>query len=573
VERLVPWLDRAVLTLALVILVSGTAGSGWLDATEHAVGAVQLERAAVAPLYGIVASAATLLPAGEPGFRLGVVNAVLGAIVLVGVLRAARALLPKDPFAGVVSVVLLAIAQPFHLVAAFAGPRMLATCGVVWAIVFALSHARTPSTRSAIAALACTAIVIGSAPWLGAALLIALLGWLGRTLPRPQLAVVLGAIGALAVLWWIDALGAIPAARPDPAAVLAASAPAALLVGAGLVGAAFGIATGLPHARWLGLATAITIAHAVVFDPDPTPLLALLAVAVAVIPSAVVRVIPERRHLVALAAGIPLIGVAAITSPDLAVDDPQDAPARLATDLLDDLPPGPGLFVATRPTTWTAVHYAQTIAGSRPDLSLASPAITDTNIVVAMRGKRVVGADVAALGRLDPKLAIPRGRGFQLLLAEPTELAPVPPPASYASERGRQEAIVLAVDRGRYEGVSGRLDLAARATGLAATRFGGAELAILATVKPTAERPALFQLVPALEPKPPGPWLLQLFGDDLAWVAGIEQPVVAHPPERRLHGLWRELLAGRIQKTDPAFALLGATATTATERLLAALGR
>jgi len=572
VERLVPWLDRAVLAIALILLVSGTAGSGWLDSSEHPVGAVQLERAAVAPLYGIVASAATLLPAGEPGFRLGILNAVLGAIVLVGVLRAARALLPKDPFAGVVAVVLLAIAQPFHLAAAFAGPRMLAAAGLVWAIAFALAHARAPSTRQAFAALACTAIVIGSAPWLGAVLLVALLAWFGRALPRQQLALVLAAIGAVVVLLWIDAIGALPAARPDLAAVLAASAPAALLVGAGLVSAAFALATGLPHARWLGLAIALASGHAIVFDPDPTPLLALLAVATAVIPSAVVRVIPERRHAIALAAGIPMIAVAIFTSPGLAVDDPEDAPARLATDLLDDLPPGPGLFVATRPTTWTAVHYAQAIAGSRPDLSLAPPGITDADIVFAMRSKRIVGADVPSLGLLDPRLAVPRGRGFQLLLGEPTELAPVPPLASYASARGRQEAIMLAIDRGRYEGVSGRLDLAARATGLT-TRFGGADLAILSTVKPTAERPALFQFVPALEPKPPGPWLLQLFGDDLAWVAGIEQPIVAHPPERRLHGLWRELLAGKIQKTDPAFALLGPTAVATTERLLTALGR
>ncbi|HEY5936405.1 MAG TPA: hypothetical protein VIU61_17260, partial [Kofleriaceae bacterium] len=271
-ERLVPWLDRAVISIALIVLVSGTAGSGWEGASEHAVGAAQLDRAAIAPLYGIVASVATLLPAGEPAFRLAVLNAVLGAIVLVGVLRAARALLPKDPFAGVVAVALLAIAQPFHRAAAFAGPEMLATAGTVWTIALALAHVRAPSPRTAALALASTAIVVGSAPWLGAALLAGLLFWIGRSLPRPLLAVALGTIGVLAILWWIDAVGALPPARPDLGAVVAASGPAALLVGAGLLATAFALATGLPHARWLAGAIAIAAGHALVFDPAPGPL-------------------------------------------------------------------------------------------------------------------------------------------------------------------------------------------------------------------------------------------------------------------------------------------------------------
>ncbi|MEJ7596512.1 MAG: hypothetical protein WKG01_01275 [Kofleriaceae bacterium] len=566
--RVVPWLDRAVRVIALVILVQDAASGGWLDQSEHAVGAVALERAATAPLYGIVASVATLLPAGEPAFRLGVLNAALAALVLVGVLRAARALLPKDPIAGLAPVVLLAIAQPMREAAAFAGPHMLAAAGLVWAIAFALTHARAPSPRLALAAFACGAITIGAAPWLGAALVVALVVRFWRTVPRPQLVLAAACLGVLAIAWWIGAVGMLPVRASSLSRVVAATSHAAPLVGIGLLGAAFALATGLASARTLVVAIAIAAIHAIAIDPDPTPVLALLAIAGAVIPAAVVRVIPERRHLVAAVAGLPLVVVALLATPLAAIDDPAGTPARLATDLLDDLPPGPGLMVATRTTTWTAIHHAQVIAGARPDLQLTSPAVTDGALVGAMRGGLIAGADVPSIGRLDPRLAQPRGRGFQLLLDHPTETAPVPQPASYATPRGAEQAALLAIDRGRYEAIAGRLDLAARATGLAPGRFSASDLAILATAVPTPERPALFQFIPALEPKAAGPWLLALFGDDLAWVAGLPQAVSEYPVERRLHALWREVWGGTRKPDDPAIAALGPLATAATKRML-----
>ena len=143
-----------------------------------------------------------------------------------------------------------------------------------------------------------------------------------------------------------------------------------------------------------------------------------------------------------------------------------------------------------------------------------------------------------------------------------------------ASQIGREQAVLLAISRARDEAGAGRLDAAARAAGLT-DRFHAADLAVLATAAITPARPALFGFVPQLDDAPPGPWLLELFGDDLAWVAGLEIPVVDGPPARKLHALWRELLSGppSITKDDPRIAALGPAAVAATAGLLAALGR
>lgn len=100
----------------------------------------------------------------------------------------------------------------------------------------------------------------------------------------------LAGLGGLAItiaLW----TGALPALAPDVPA-------SAVVVGTGGIGA--GVA-----------------------------LLGLLAIGVAVIPSAIVRVIgSERRIGVALAAGVPLIGAALATAAPL--DDPRGVPTQPA---------------------------------------------------------------------------------------------------------------------------------------------------------------------------------------------------------------------------------------------------
>ena len=582
-ERKLHGLATVVLAVALVVLVLGApTGPGWDQTAGHAVLAAHLEHTAAAPLFGAFAGIAAQLPIGEVGFRLALLGAVLGAFTVAGVVAAARALLPRDPLASLFGAGVLLVAPPFREAAAVASPALLAACGAVWALAAAIAHARQPTPRRGAFALAMVGLVIGSAPWLGAALATTLVAWLARAgAGRDRLVLGVGVLGALIVVFWLGAAGRIPGPASSLSAMVAASGQgaAAVVIGSGLLGAAFAAATGLPAARWLALVIALALVHAIVVDPGPTPLLALLAIGMAIIPSAIVRALPaSRRELLTVAAGAPLVGAALVTGPALTTEDPGAAPARLATDLIGSLPPGPGVIVATRETPWFAVHYAQALAGARPDLTLAAPAAPtfhDGLVADALRAQRVAGADVPAFGRLEAARAVPRGRGFELRGQASAFAVEVPPPARYASAIGEREAITLALARARYEAGLGRLDAAARAAGLTA-RFRAADLALLATAMPVRARPALFGFIPRLADhpgdRPIGTWTLELFGDDLAWVAGIEQPeLIDPPPARQLHALWRDLLAGSRSADDPEIAALGPTAVAATAEMLATL--
>jgi len=576
VERWLGHAERALFVGALVVLLFGAAGGAWTGGSDHAVLASQLERSALAPLYSALAGAAAQLPIGEPWFRLAALNAVLGAVLLVGVARAARALLPKDPVAGFAAALALGITPPFRDAAGFPGPSILAACGVVWGIAFAIEHAREPGRERAQRTFAAIAVLLGSAPWLGLGFGAFVVGWLHRrTATRTNVVSGIGVLGALVVVLWLGADGSLPAIDVDLSAAIAAPGrgAAAVVLGAGLLGIAFAGVTLLPHARWVAGALAIVALHGVVVDHAPIVVLSAFAIGLAVIPSGIVRAVPngpERRHLVAAVAGAPLVGAALLSGAAFAIDDPGHTPARVASDLTIALPPGPGVLASKRSASWSAIAYAQAVAGARPDLRLLAPIDrvpgADAVIANALRGGSLVGADVSAFGRLDLRLAYPRGRGYQLLLAAPPEDGrDVPAPAKYTSTIGEQLAVLAAFERARYEAGNGRLGAAARAAGLT-ERFGAGDLAILSTTAPS--RPAFLGFIPQLDGLPPGAWMLDLFGDDLAWAAGLEPPVVEVPRERKLHGLWRALWRGEISPDDPSIAALGPDAVRATTELV-----
>ncbi|HEX5058337.1 MAG TPA: hypothetical protein VFV99_03210, partial [Kofleriaceae bacterium] len=162
-------LETIVLAVALVVLVLDAGGGpGWNVAAANAVGAARLMHVASVPLYNVLASAAALLPWGEVGFRLAILDAVLAAFTLAGVVAAVRALVPRDVGAALVSVALLLIAPPFRDAAAFASPAILAACGAVWSVAFAARYARDNDARNGAAAIGACAVVVGSTPWLGA---------------------------------------------------------------------------------------------------------------------------------------------------------------------------------------------------------------------------------------------------------------------------------------------------------------------------------------------------------------------------------------------------------------------
>ncbi|MDX2087045.1 MAG: hypothetical protein SFX73_04300 [Kofleriaceae bacterium] len=562
-----------VFGVAFALFALCTPSVGWDVAAGHAALAAQHDHLAAAPLFGALAAAAADLPVGEVGFRVNLMSALLGALTLAGVVKAARAWLPRDPVAGVIGAVLLALAPPFREAVGFASPSILAACGVVWMLAMALD-------KRALPALAWAGVVVGSSPWLGLVLVVVALVWFAKTgVNRSSLALAVAALGVLAIALWATAIGRFPSPALRFSTVIASSAQgaAAIVVGSGLLGIAFGAATGLPSARWVAIVLLATLVGASAGDPSPAPLLAVFAIGIAVIPSAIVRAIARavdarRRELVVGGAGVPLVLMALLVGPALGVDDPRGAPSRLANDLIGSLPPGPGAIVLTRTTPWSAVNYEQAVAGARPDLVLAPmmpPEVADGVVVRHLREKNIIGSDKPALGRLDPSRAVPRGRGFQLQLDQATIAVPPPPPATYASTIGERQAVTLALTRARYEANAGRLDAAARAAGLT-SRFRAADLAMLATSAPSPTRPPLYGFVPHF-PEEPIRVSLELFGDDLAWVAGLEQPAVDTPRSRKLHALWREVLLGIRKADDPEIIALGPDAVAATAELTTAL--
>ncbi|HSD87958.1 MAG TPA: hypothetical protein VLB44_10610 [Kofleriaceae bacterium] len=563
----------------VVLLLDAGGGPGWGEASARAVVAVQQRHLAASPLFDVLANLATLLPAGEPGFRLGVLAALIGAATLTGVAAAVSVLVPREPLAAFAGIALLLIAPVFREAAAFPTPSLLAACGAVWSIAIAARFVRSAvaarDARDVVIALAACGVVIGSTPWLGLAWTFAIAGWLVRAgAGRSVVAATFAGLGVAIIALWFSAQGSLPGAIGSMPATVAATGrgPAAIIVGAGLLGVGFGALTGLPNAAWLAALVVIAAVHDIVVGNSAIVLVAVLAVAVAIVPGAIVRAAAAqgsaiRRNLIAVGAGVPLVAAALATGPMLRVDDPGSTPAQLARDLEQGLPPGPGVFVATRSTSWITLDYAAIIAGVRPDLALVPPLPSDqADAIVAttLRAERVAGADAAAFGRLDVRRAIPRRRGFQLVGEIPDHAAPVLPPAQYPTRTGVEQATLLALERARHEAASGRLDAAARAAGLT-SRFGAANLALLATTRPSKERPALFGYLP-LSDEPPGPWLLDLFGDDLAWVVGIAvpPPPTDAPTPRKLHAKWRAILMGKATPDDPDIAALGPKAVAAT---------
>src|SRR5258708_11756138 len=179
-------LDVIAFALAAVVLVLAVdTGPGWAAQSARSVLAVRLDHSATAPLYDALAAAATLLPVGEPGFRIAVLGALLGAVALAGIVAAACAFVPGEPAAGDAAALVLALSPPFR--DALVTPQMLAACGAVWAVPLTARVARTKAPRDAACALAAGAVVVGCAPWLGAAVAIVVGAWLAREHAAPQL--------------------------------------------------------------------------------------------------------------------------------------------------------------------------------------------------------------------------------------------------------------------------------------------------------------------------------------------------------------------------------------------------
>ncbi|HUQ04104.1 MAG TPA: hypothetical protein VM261_16510 [Kofleriaceae bacterium] len=545
--------------VAVVAILRAPGAAGWLDG-DGAVAVAAMQpgdgHGAIGVLLGAIAS---IVPIGELAFRIALLGAVALAFAAAGVVALARALVPTAAGAGVIGAALLAT-SPAAAATAAGGEGAVIAALVLWGLAALVNARRDEDACRALHDLPWRRIAIGA----GAVLALLVAPFVLRD-DAPSLGALLGggdAAGARLVHAIADGTGTV-------------------LVFAGLVGLGLGALTGLRGAAIvLGAAVASAVVVALAAPPAWSLVpLALVATGIAPLAGAIARIGPaDQRATIATIAAIPIAAIAAIAPRRApAPDDAADGVARAAADVMGAVGAGPGVFVSTEPALRTALVHERVVAGLRPDLVLDLP--DERRVALAFRSQRVVGADRASFGTLDPRRTRVAGRGFELVVDEPPDesAAPLPPPpAAYPGHVGRAVAALLATERARREAARGHLDRAAHAAGLAGTRFGAGDLALIAAARPSPQRPALYGFVPSLsDASLPSASLPELFGDDLAWVAGLPlAPLPANAaPERRLHALWREMLAGQRAPDDRAILALGISAGRATARLLADLER
>jgi hypothetical protein len=568
--------------VAVVAAAVAASGPGWFAAAEHVTAARLGNVPAWSPGYAAVAALAAWLPIGEVAARVALISALAAGLAAAGVVAMTRALVPREVGAGVAAVIVLAAVGAVRTAAAVPGPAMLVAAGVAWTAAGVIAIRRgEPGEPAAVGGLA---LALATAPWLGVALAVIVVPvvWPRR---RALLVVPLAVVAPLILVAGVPPSGVALAAARARAVIGALGGDAGVVVlGAGALGLGFGAATGL---RGAGIAVLVVLAALIgaiaspIGGPDGAVVVLIgLALGIPVLATAGLRAaagtLDGARRSIAAGALAAAFVLPAVLLARAAEVDAGDAPARVAADLAGTAPAGPGAVFVGGEAALTALRHERVVAGLRPDLVPAPRTDAADQLVVAlMRQGQVVVADLPAFGRLDDRFARPTGRGFQLLLAEPAEAASPPrPPASYAGAIGAELAARLALARALWEGAAGRLDDAARAAGLAGTRFDAGTIAVLGATRPTAARPALFAFVPDLG-SPDGADRLALFGDDLAWVGAIPQPPLPPEaaPERRLHARWQAILVGIAPPADPAIAALGDAAVTATRAMLKATGR
>jgi hypothetical protein len=605
-------LELAVFLAVVVVAVARAPGAAsWTDGDGVVAATAMLPGAGHGAAAVVLGALASVIPVGEMAFRVALVGAIALALAAAGIVALARALVPNGAGAAVIGAALLAT-SPAAAATAASGEGAMAAALVVWALVLIIEG------RAAHVAAVLVGVLAAVAPVLAVIVGVAFVIQPGTGNREPGTGngekgkretgngkretgngeregeartLVLIAVGAFVLV-------ALPVfARGDAPSVwqllgggqaagarlvhVVADGTGTVLVFAGLVGLGLGALTGLRGATVvLGVAIAAAIAVAVASPPSLAIVpLALVAVGIAPLAAAVARIGPEaQRATIATVAAVPIAAVAALAPRRApAADDAADGVARVAADVSGHISAGPGDFVATERVVRDAIAHERIIAGLRPDLLL--DLLDDSSISLAFRARRALGSDRASFGSLDPRRSLVSGRGFELTNDEPADENASPPPAgpaAYPGRGGRAVAGFLAAERARREAARGHLDRAAHAAGLAGTRFDASDLALLSAAQPSADRPAMYGFVPALsnDPLPPAA-LPELFGDDLAWVTGLPAaPLTASsPPERRLHALWRDMLAGSRKPDDPAILALGIAAGRATARMLADMNR
>ena len=379
--------------------------------------------------------------------------------------RAARVLVPKDPFAGLAGVALLVLAPPFRDAAvadAVAARRM--RCRVVARLRPGTASPRSPRAPSSSVARRGSASCARSRSPLRTPREDLPLGARPRSASPPS-----RAGSARPAACPLDRLPRCRRSRsPARGAARSSSAPACSRVG-------FGARDRACRARaMLAVFAVLAALHDCVFGGSAATLLAVLAIAIAIIPAAIARARePRARDLVAARRASRSSRSRCSPGAPIRTDDrPGAAPTRFATDLdAPTCPPAPACSSrharrrGSRSTTRGRRRRATRISRSSRRCPRTRPTRSSRRSAPRRAHRRV------RRRRVRPPRSSARHPSRPWLPAR-RRSADAPPrrsrhPRSYASAIGAEEAAMLAVERARHEAASGRLDMAARAAGLA----------------------------------------------------------------------------------------------------------
>lgn len=600
VQRITRALERGVLAFAVVVVAVQIGAPGWGRASELTTAAHQLAPGVApgSPGHALVGKLASLVPIGDVAFRVAAVSAVAILAALAGLIALGRALVPDERIAGSIAAAVGVTAPAILAAGTTAGPDAIVAALVVWSTAFAVRARRGEAT--AVPAMALAVATLAFQPVVGLAVAATIGAAVIRT--RVHALVTVALVAAVLPIW------ALVVARPGEVADLpgwltagvsvqvagtrAADLVTALghgtggpLLLAGVVGLGFGAVTGLRGAPLPLLVASGALVASVTVGGGPeraAPTMILLASGLAPLAGAIARSLAKQptersRVMIGVAASAPVVMLALIAPPVDLVDPGGDQPSSAARSVILTLPAGPGAVVLGEDALWSGARLEQAVGGERPDLTVV-PRVPGAMVLAvnALRAGRVVGSDVAAFERLDPRLAAPRDRGFQLLLEAPAGGEEPRPPPRWTGATGEQLAERVGLARASFEAGMGRLDGAAIAAGLVASgRFDAGDLALLHAATPTAARPALYGYIPPLSAADRLGIESLLFGDDLAWVAGLDVPEATADdvPERRLAAAWRGLLTGSRVPEDPGLFVFGREAEIATAVAMLAVGR
>lgn len=586
-------------------------GVTWMDDGELTVAAYTMGGAHPPghPLHTLLGKLATLLPIGEIAFRVALLSAVAMAAAVTGVVALARALVPTESVAAYAAASVAVLSPVVQVNATRVEVYAPVAALIVWAMVLVVRfvRARGPARDPLVAALllGCAAAIhpaIAAAAATPMAIAVAVAAR-RRALRLAPLAIACAAVPLLSYAALVIRAGA---ATPPPFMWGDTTSLAGLMdvVGAanyrdnfelaglggrfvgllllcgegmglgllfgGLIGLGFGALSGLRGAGLVLAAAAVVLAGAATqgaFNPDMpgyvTPALLLIAAGLAPIAGATLRLLPSElagvgtrtRPLLAAAVVIPFIAIGLAGGTARAIDSGfrrGDDPTRRHAATVEQQPPGPRVYLTIGDHGLFPALYERFVAGARPDVLVLEPELCRDRWYHAWarrtlpalerpcaRGANPVGGDD---WRLAP-IAHPVGRGY--VFAPGPEPAAEPPPA-YRGEFGARVARRIGLLRAMYETARGRLPAAARAAGLSA-RFGAT------TLSPQPGRVPLAQLVPRTTPSLIAePWEIELFGDDLAWLAGLPPPELGPDDarERFVHRAWRGVLEGTHDPAD-----------------------